>query len=65
MENTTEHKLYLHCEECERGWPSAEDADKNVNGFSTLAEDFEAENPSLETILRYNWGEAARNSFVE
>jgi hypothetical protein len=64
-EDTTNKRIYLHCEECERGWLTTLEASDKSKGFLTLNENFEAENPSFETIKKYGWEAAARNSFSE
>lgn len=61
--NITASTLYLHCEECEQGWPTPNDVDLKINNFLTLLEDYETEIPSLEEISNYGWKEFAKNSF--
>ena len=63
MEDLTHQRLYFHCGECETGFLRPEDADDSEKGFLTLAEDFEAEIPSLERIVSLGWGEFAKHRF--
>lgn len=60
----TNNKIYLHCEECERGWYNIDEL-KTSKGFLTLTEEFETENPSLEEIERLGWRKAAKYNFDE
>lgn len=53
--NTSQDKLYLHCDECEMGWPTPGDADANINGFLTLLEEYDAEAPSIDEIESCDW----------
>jgi hypothetical protein len=54
FKNLNLNKLYLHCEECERGYY---DPNKlNVeSSFLTLQEDFDAIEASYEDIKEHNW----------
>ena len=65
IEDTTNGRMYLHCEECERGWLTPEEVSDNSRGFLTLEEDFETENPNWKTIKQYGWESVAKHSFSE
>ncbi|MDD1796272.1 hypothetical protein L4D06_23780 [Enterovibrio makurazakiensis] len=64
-EDTTNKRMYLHCEECERGWLNPQEAHDNSKGFLALEEDFETDNPNIETITIYGWKSIAMHSFSE
>ncbi len=64
-EDTTNKRIYLHCEECEYGWLNPKEINETSKGFLTLEEEFETESPNLETIKKYGWETVARNSFHE
>ena len=53
-EDITNHRLYLHCEECESAWLNPEEvlADKS---FLAINPDFETRIPSKETIQKFGW----------
>ncbi|CAM4109286.1 hypothetical protein [Serratia silvae] len=55
FKDTTNNRLYLHCEECEMGWLTPDDADKNVNNFLTLLADFEAVEATDDDLIRFKW----------
>jgi hypothetical protein len=51
MTDTTHRRLYLHCEECETGFLSPDDAVRGEGGFLTLTETFDAELATDDQIL--------------
>ncbi len=63
--DTTNERLYLHCEECEMGWLNPKDADENKKGFLTLLVEFETENPTLQLIQDKKWSSIAKNFFED
>ena len=52
--NLDANKLYLHCEECERGYYDPNQINV-LNSFLTLTEEFEAEAASLEDLKKHHW----------
>ncbi len=62
--NLEANKLYLHCEECERGYydPSQINIE---NSFLTLQEDFEAIKARPEDIKQYGWDKLSINTIYE
>lgn len=58
-----EGSLYLHCEECERGWNHPSEASDSEKGFLTLLEDFESDNPTWEQIQAAGWDAFIAGSF--
>ena len=64
-EDITNKRMYLHCEECERGWFTPEEASEKAKSFLTLEEDFETENPDWNSIQQYGWEKAAKHYFSE
>lgn len=63
--DVTNLRLYLHCEECERGWLDPAEAENAGKGFLTLLESFETEMPSLKTIENMGWLEYVGGRFEE
>ncbi len=63
FKNTSELKLYLHCEECEWGWADPESAHSKELGFLTLDEDFEAMPAGASDIKEFGWTQYALNEF--
>lgn len=57
--NISNNNLYLHCEECERGWLRPEDTLENNNGFLTILEEFDAIEASFIDIKNYGWSKYA------
>jgi len=55
MHNATTNALYLHCDECEMGFPEPEQADVGAGGRLTLTDDFEAEPATMEEIRAASW----------
>lgn len=55
--DTTNKRLYLHCEECETGFESPSHADNAGPGFSTLTEDFHAVEASMSDIHEMGWAD--------
>ena len=47
--------LYLHCEECEHGWRSPEDAVGRQGMFLTLDEEFDATPATMDEIRAAGW----------
>jgi hypothetical protein len=64
FKNYSKNKLYLHCEECERGY---DDPDQlNVeNSFLTLSQDFETVEASEDDLRKYNWSHLSANVVFE
>ena len=52
--NNKTDKLYLHCEECERGYNDIENIDKE-HSFLTLSEDFDAVAATEKDINNAGW----------
>lgn len=63
IEDVTNDRLYLHCEECEMGWLDPATAYDAANGFLTLLENFNTRNPDLDTIKKRGWEKIAKYSF--
>jgi hypothetical protein len=61
--DVTHDSLYLHCEECERGWRDPEHADDPKASFLTLNEDFEGSFPDESEIDRMGWTKYKLHSF--
>lgn len=57
--NITGNNLYLHCEECERGWLTPEDILEKGKGFLTILEEFDAVEASSSDIKNYGWNKYA------
>lgn len=49
-------RLYLHCEECERGYYDPSNIVAEAS-FLILSENFEAKEASVEDIVEGGWGE--------
>jgi hypothetical protein len=62
MEDTTNDRIYLHCEECEQGFWSPDDVQDPEKSFLTLTEDFEAEPATEERIAALGWGGLPRRA---
>jgi hypothetical protein len=60
--NLEADQLYLHCEECERGYTDPTSISPETS-FLTLLTDFKVEAPSLAEILEGGWGSYARHIF--
>lgn len=61
FKNLSTNRLYLHCEECERGYNDA----RNINSdssFLTLEEDFEAVEATFEDIRQFKWHDLQINT---
>ena len=54
FKNTTDNKLYLHCEECERGYYNLEKLNSE-NSFLTLTEKFEAVEANFDDLKKFKW----------
>jgi len=65
MEDVTNRRLYLHCEECEYGWYVPEKINSMECGFLTLTEDFDSSTPTFEDIKNYGWEKYATHSFSD
>ncbi|PIB11564.1 hypothetical protein [Vibrio rotiferianus] len=63
--DVTNDRLYLHCEECEYGWLAPSEVKEPSKSFLTLIEDFETENPDMDTIKAYSWENYACHEFSE
>ena len=63
--DATNGRLYLHCEECETGWVTPEDAVAGRNAFSTLDADFETRVPTRDEIDAHGWEHVRRHSFSD
>lgn len=55
LRDVTRGRLYLHCEECESGYPTPDDADQGTGWFQTAAEDFEAAPATAADIEAAGW----------
>lgn len=55
FKNTTDNNLYLHCEECERGWLNPDEVDDDNESFLTLVQKFEATEANGDDIEKYGW----------
>ena len=65
-EDVTNRRLYLHCEECEWGWLSPEQAHNPAAGFLTLNVEYaDDDNPNWETIEKYGWSQYALHWYEE
>jgi hypothetical protein len=64
-EDITNKRIYLHCEECERGWLNPNEIDDLSKSFLTINIDYETENPNIKKIEDYGWKDIAKNSFTE
>lgn len=62
--NLDKNSLYLHCEECERGYNNLNKVEKD-NSFLTLTEDFEAIEATTEDIRKFNLNENDFQKVVE
>ena len=65
FEDLTHHRLYLHCDDCERGWLDPESARDPNACFLTYEVEFESRAPTAETIEAYGWSKYATNTYVE
>jgi len=63
--DVTHDALYLHCEECERGWRDPEAAGDRSASFLTLNEDFEGSFPDEAEISLAGWGKYKIHTFEE
>ena len=61
-EDLSRKRLYLHCEECESGFP---DPAQLENSFLTLNKDYKYKLADFETIKNYGWESFAQNSVNE
>lgn len=57
--------LYLHCEECERGWRNPAEASQPQTSFSTLSEEFDMRFPGEAEIDEAGWSSYKLHSFEE
>ena len=55
FKNITNGNLYLHCEECERGWVNPDEVHDKNKSFLTLSQDFEAVEANEGDIEKYGW----------
>lgn len=55
FKNLLNNFLYLHCEECESGYPDLESTDKNKNRFLTLLDDFDSISATEIDIRQNKW----------
>lgn len=63
--DVTRGALYLHCEECERGWRDPETADDAKASFLTLDEEFEGSFPDETEIDLAGWGRYKTHTFED
>jgi hypothetical protein len=63
MEDTTDQRLYLHCEECEHGFWHPDDVPDPDKAFLTLTEEFDAEPATRERIDELGWSAYARHEY--
>jgi hypothetical protein len=54
FKNLSINKLYLHCEECERGYYDPQQINVE-NSFLTLQEEFEAVNATYDDLQEHKW----------
>lgn len=64
FKNLNINKLYLHCEECERGYYDPNQINIE-NSFLTLQEDFEAVEATWDDIKEHKWDELQINTVYE
>ncbi len=62
MEDISRKRLYLHCEECELGFPDPSQLESN---FLTLGEDYKYKFADFQTIKKYGWESIAQISVTE
>lgn len=62
--NLNDNSLYLHCEECERGFKDLNNVDKN-SSFLTITEDFEAVEATFADIVSARLNPADFNKILE
>jgi len=60
VEDISNSRLYLHCEECETGYINPLELDPE-SSFSTLSPEFEHELVVFSTIEQYGWERFAAN----
>ncbi|MGJ7562742.1 hypothetical protein ACSFBM_02670 [Variovorax sp. GB1R11] len=63
--DTTNERVYVHCEECEWGWLHPEGLGDVAQGFLTLLSDFESTDATLEDVQRSEWRDHIAGSFEE
>jgi hypothetical protein len=51
--NLNQNKLYLHCEECERGYKNLDNVSSETS-FLTLLEDFDSIEADLNDLMKEN-----------
>lgn len=54
LEDTTNDRLYIHCEECESAWVNPEDFIANKS-FLAINPDFKTRIPSKEKVDKSDW----------
>jgi hypothetical protein len=54
-EDTTNMRMYLHCEECETGFLDPEEVNEPGAGFLTVDCPFESHAADIQTIRKYSW----------
>lgn len=64
VEDISNYRLYLHCEECESGFSDPDEV-KVGKGFLTFEEKYEYRLADLETITRCGWQKYALNQIPE
>lgn len=64
FKNIDSAKLYLHCEECERGYYNPFDVNVE-NSFPTLEEDFQAVQATLDDLVKFHWDKLKINTICD
>jgi hypothetical protein len=64
FKNLNLNKLYLHCEECERGYYDPDEFNVE-SSFLTLTEDFDAIEATSQDIKAHNWDKFHLNISIE
>ena len=54
IEDKTNQRLYLHCEECEYAWLNPEEVTSDKS-FLAINPDFETRTPSRDAIQKFGW----------
>lgn len=54
VEDTSNQRLFIHCEECECAWLNPDEIVGNKS-FLAINPDFETRNPIYDTIQKFGW----------
>jgi len=63
--NKDTNTLYLHCDECERGWKDPEAIEHVASSCLTFLERFEIDYPTPEEIVTQGWEKYMAHSFTK